>query len=137
MTLEDVIRRLRDLNMPVPIPLRLPTDAEVTAAERRLGVTFHRDYREFLLKASDVVFGRLEPAVITRPESHTDLSTVCSRAWEVGVPRHLLPICGDNGNYFCMNDAGEVVYWSHDGWSDERWPSLAEWIERCWIGESS
>ena len=33
----------------------------------------------------------------------------------------------DNGDYFCIADCGEVVYWSHNGSTDERWPSLTEW----------
>ena len=49
------------------------------------------------------------------------------------LPRDLLPICEDNGDYYCMNAVGEVVYWSHDGVSDEKWSDLATWIRKVWI----
>jgi hypothetical protein len=31
--------------------------------------------------------------------------------------------------------AGEVVFWSHEGATDERWPDLATWIREVWIAE--
>jgi hypothetical protein len=54
----------------------------------------------------------------------------------LGVPDDLLPICEDNGNYFCMNRRGQVVFWDHNGASDEKWTDLATWINDVWIGES-
>jgi hypothetical protein len=133
MTLDDVLKELRNLNEPVPKPRRLPTTTEVEVAEQRLGVTFHPDYRTYLLAASDVVVGTKEPCTLT-PGSHTDLLTTASNAWrQVGVPRDLLPICEDSGDFHCMNHSGEVVFWSHDGASDEHWPDLATWIKTVWI----
>src|SRR3954452_19324417 len=89
MTLDEAIKELRERNEPVPIPQRLPTAAEVDETERQLGVSFHPDYRKYLLEASDVVFGATEPATITDPESHTHLPTVCEEAWDAGVPKNL------------------------------------------------
>jgi len=137
MALDTVIRRLRDLNEPVPTPPRLPTDAEVSAAEQQLGVTFHSDFRRYLLEASDVVFGTIEPATITRPNSHTHLSKICGKAWKAGVDRKFLPICAYNGDYYCINVQGEVLFLSHNGWSSETWPDLATWIEQVWIEGSA
>ena len=61
MNLSEVITELRELNEPVPKPFRLQTEAEINLAEKRLNVKFHEDYRRFLLEASDVVVGTLEP----------------------------------------------------------------------------
>lgn len=135
MRLDDAIRDLRERNEPVPRPLRLPTPAEVDGAERRLGVKLHPDYRTYLLAASDVVFGTKEPCTVVPGGGHTDLVEVASAAWEAGLPRDLLPICEDNGDYHCMRASGEVVFWSHDGVSGERWADLAAWIEQAWIAE--
>ena len=157
ISLDDAIRRLRELNEPVPKPMRLPAATAVAAAERELGVTFHPDYLKFLLEASDVVYGALEPATIGRKRAHTDLVRMAHDAWTLmELPRELLPICEDNGDYYCMNERGEVVYWSHDGSeqqassllrrgadglgpsaaTDERWPNLATWIQQVWIEEN-
>jgi hypothetical protein len=132
MTLDVVLRELRSLNQPVPKPRRLPTDVDVDHAQAFLGVVFHPDYRKYLLAASDVVHGVMEPCTIVGG-GHTNLASVAADAWSVGVPRDLLPICEDNGDYYCMNAAGEVVFWSHEGATDERWSDLASWIKRVWI----
>jgi hypothetical protein len=135
MTLDDAIRELRQRGEAVPKPSRLPTSGEIDAMERHLGVTFHSDYRKFLAEASDVVLGTLEPATITEPHSHTYLPDVIESARTIGVPEDLTPICDDNGNFYCLTQGGAVHFWSHDGSTNERWPSLAEWIDKVWINE--
>ncbi|MFO1021376.1 MAG: SMI1/KNR4 family protein [Planctomycetales bacterium] len=135
--LSAAIRKLRELNEPVPKPMRLPSPEEVDEAERELGIQFHPDYRHYLLEASDVVLGILEPATLTVPDDFTDLREVCKSAWEsYDVPRNLLPICEDNADFYCLNARGEVLFWSHNGLSEEKWPTLADWIEQVWIAES-
>jgi hypothetical protein len=136
MTLDEAIAELRRRNEPVPRPPRLPTDAEVRDAEAKLGVTFHPDYRRFLLEASDVSYSVLEPATITTPGAHTDLFRITQRARERWrVPRELVPICEDNGDYYCLTPEGRVFFWSHDmqAPSGEGWPDLAAWIEQVWM----
>lgn len=137
MTLTEAIQELRALNETVPLPRRLPTEQEVDAAERDLGVKFHPDYRRFLLEASDVVYGTLEPAVVVPDSGYLNLVEMANEAWdEMELPRTLLPICQDNGDYYCINARGEIVYWSHNGTTDEKWHDLAAWIDELWIQES-
>ncbi len=134
MKLSEVIGELRRLNQPVPKPFRLPTENEVRAAEERLGLKFHEDYQRYLLEASDVVYATLEPAVVAPDSGYLSLIEVAESAWgEMGMPRNLLPICEDNGDYYCLNEKGEVQFWSHNGTADEKWPDLATWIKEVWI----
>ena len=134
MKIEEAIQNLRDLNESLPKPMRLPSVDEIEEIEQELSVKFHADYSKYLREASDVVFGVLEPATITDPESHTYLPRVARTAWtQMGVPQDLLPICEDNGDYYCMNGAGEVVFWSHNGLTDEKWSNLATWIQEVWL----
>jgi hypothetical protein len=136
MKLSEVIRELRQLNEPVPEPFRLPTESEVTAAEDQLGVKFSEDYRQYLLTASDIIYGSLEPAVVLPDSGHLNLVEVAESAWEeMEVPRNLLPICEDNGDYYCLNEKGEVHFWSHNGTTGEKWRDLATWIKEVWIEE--
>jgi hypothetical protein len=136
MTLSEVIAALRSHNETVPTPLRLPTPDEVDAAEEDVGRKFHPDLRRYLLEASDVVFGTKEPVTVADASWNTHLPSVCESAWEeMELPKNLLPICEDNGDYYCMNKKGEIVFWSSDGATDEKWKDLATWIEECWIGE--
>src|SRR5436190_2703820 len=136
MNLPGVIAELCERNEPVPKPLRLPTEAEVNAGEDQLGVKFPADYRQYLLSASDVVYGSLEPAIVIPDAGHLSLVDIAETAWdEMEVPRELLPFCEDNGDYYCLNQAGEVEYWSHNGATDEKWKDLATWIKEVWINE--
>ena len=128
MDLSSAFRELRKRNRTVPNPLRLPseTDGGYQRRESGAGVRFHRDFRRYLLEVSDVVFGIFEPVTITQPGAQTDLLEVVKAAWEgYGVPRDLVPICEDNADFYCMNEGGQVVFWSHNGRSSETWPSLA------------
>ena len=136
MSLDEVLSELRRLNEPVPKPFRLPTETEVNEAEKKLGIRFHPDYRKFLLVASDVCFGTLEPGVVIPDAGHQDLFEIISDAREMGVPGDVLPFCADTGDYFCMDAKGQVIYWSHNGKTDEQWPNLETWIAEVWIGES-
>lgn len=135
VTLEAAIEELRSLNESVPKPLALPDKADVDEMESDLGVTFPQDYRTYLVTASDVVLGTLEPATIVDPDAHTYLPAVVADARDVGLPDELLPFCEDNGNYYCFNADEEVELWSHDGEAEEKWADLADWITEVWIGE--
>lgn len=120
--------------MPENNPFRIPTDAEIAAAEQRLGVTFHPDYRAFLKGGSDVADSILEPAVILPGGGHLDIFEITNAAWNLmGVPRDLLPFVEDNGDYFCIKSTGQVVYWSHNGTTDERWPNIAAWRQQVCV----
>ena len=134
MNLPDILAELRELNEPVPKPLRLPTEAEVKLAENNLGLTFPADYRRYLLESSDVVFGALEPAIVTPDAGHLSLVEMAQTAWEeMELPPELLPFCEDNGDYYCLAPDGTVKFWSHNGATDETWPNLATWIKEVWI----
>ena len=136
MEMEEAISLLRERKAPVPLPRRLPSLAEVEEAEDRLGVDFHPDFRRYLLEASDVDVGVLEPVTITCSHSHTDLFKVAESAWtHYGVPRELLPICEYNADFYCLDSRGQVLLWSHNGWSAEKWPRLADWIEQVWLAD--
>ena len=115
-------------------PFRIPTDAEIAVAEQRLGVTFHPDYRAFLEGGSDVADSILEPAVILPGAGYLDIYEITKTAWNLmGIPCELLPFVEDNGDYFCISPTGEVVYWSHNGTTDERWPSITAWRQQVCV----
>ena len=122
------------MSSPEDNPFRTPTDAEIAAAEVRLGVVFHPDYRAFLLGGSDVADSILEPAVILPGAAHLDLFRIADTAWRIlHAPENLLPFVEDNGDYYCLTPTGEVVYWSHNGATDERWPNIAAWRQQVCI----
>lgn len=136
MQIDEVIAELRDINEEVPKPLRLPSEEEVTKIETDLKVSLNPDYRKFLLCAGDVVYGTFEPALAIPDYPNLYLSNVAKEAWGNGLNKNLIPICEDNGDYYCLNGSGEVEFWSHQGASDEKWPNIATWIKEVWIEEN-
>ena len=136
MTLDDVIAKLRSRAQSVPRPLPLPTPEQVEAVEAQLGVKFPADYVRYLLTASDVVFGFIEPATVANSAFRTHIPKVVASARAYGVPSHLLPICEDNADFYCLTPSGSVEFLSHNGSANESWPDLATWIEQVWIGEA-
>jgi len=135
--IDEAIEKLRQYHEPPPDALALPTEQEVATLEKALGLAFLPEYRAFLLKGSDVVFGSIAPATITAPGSPNHLPRVIESARDFGVPQDLFPFCEDNNDFYCLEASGAVVFWSHDCSSDESWASLAEWIEQEWIGENA
>lgn len=136
MSLTTAIKKLRSLNEPTPQPLRLPTEAEVSIAEQNLKIQFPPDYRYFLIHASDVVFGIIEPAIVIPDAGHLDLVKMVESAWEAGVPKNYLPFCEDNADFYCFKPAGQIIFWSHNGENQDSWSDLAHWIQEVWIDES-
>lgn len=116
--------------------MRLPTEAEVSAAERETDITFPADLRQFLLEASDVFVGVLEPITVTDPDFPSHFATVLEDARTCGVSPDLIPICEDNTDFYCLAQTGEIRFWSHNGPTDETWPNLATWIKSVWIDQN-
>ncbi|MFI8482277.1 SMI1/KNR4 family protein [Pseudomonas sp. NPDC078700] len=133
--MEEVIDQLRELNEPVPVPLELPEEEVLVEIQEQILIHLPFELREFLLKVSDVVYGRLEPVTATDPQSHTYLPEVASVAWSLGVPRELVPICEDRGDYYCVEEDGTVVLWEQDTeeLSEENWESVWHWVRDVWL----
>ncbi len=131
--MEDVIEELREHNIDVPVPLELPDDDTLVVVEEELLLPLPREMRHFLLSVSDVVYGSLEPVTAADPYSHTYLPEVASVAWAHGLPRHLVPLCEVNGNYYSVEPEGEVVFWRDGDLTDERWQSVWQWAQEVWL----
>lgn len=117
-------------------PFRPPTDAEIDAAQAKLGFPFPADYRAFLKRAEDVSDAGFEAAAILPGAGHLDLFEIAREAWEeMELPRDLLPFVEDNGDYFCLTREGGVAFWSHNGQVDETWPSFDAWYEQVVLEE--
>ncbi|MCP1604220.1 SMI1/KNR4 family protein [Pseudomonas citronellolis] len=132
----SMVLELKRLRLPLPKVQTLPSDELLDSYEKEMGFKFPEDYRYFLKEASDTLLNGKDSLRVTFDrDSPRELITNANEAWTIGVPRDWLPFCEDNGNYYCLTKYGEVRFWSHDGPSDECWPSLAKWIKKVWIDE--
>jgi len=130
---EEILDLLREYNEEVPVPLDLPDEDQLVQVEEELLLPIPRDMREYLLKASDVVFGSLEPVTAADPNSHTYLPEVAAVAWSLGVPRYLTPLCEVNGAYYCVEPEGEVVFWKDGELTDDNWLTIWYWVREVWL----
>jgi len=131
--MEDTLKSLRAAHQSIPVPLELPSEDTLVEVEEELLLPIPREMRRFLLQASDIVTGSLEPVTAADPHAHTHLPEVAATAWSLGLPRHLLPLCEVNGNWYCVDPEGEVWYWRDGEISDESWPDVWCWAREVWL----
>lgn len=132
--LDKVISELKYLSGGERLNIELPDDALIANYEIEIGFTFTEEYKKVLKEISNVFYGTIELAIITRDRQYYgELAQVLKDAKEQGLPGDWLPICEDNGSYYCLVPSGEIKYWTTDGFSDEKWLNIAHWIKAVWI----
>ena len=131
--MNDVVDELRERNEDRFGSVALPDLDQLVEIEEQILIGLPREFKEFLLAVSDVVYGSIEPVTVTDPQLNTYLPEVAANAWNQGLPREYIPICELNGSYYGVLESGEVKHW-HDGeFSDDEWESVWEWAEDVWL----
>lgn len=133
--MEEVIDELRERNESVPVPLELPDEETLVEIQEQILIHLPFALREYLLTVSDVVFGHLEPVTAADPHSHTYLPEVAASAWDIGLPRYLVPVCVDGDIYYAVDPEGEVLAWdpSLQDFTEESWESVWHWARDVWL----
>ena len=131
--MDELIDELREANQPVPIPLELPEEDDLVEVQEALFISLNEDFQQFMLTVSDVVYGSLEPVTASDPTSHTYLPEIAAIAWDAGLPRDLVPLCEHQGNYYAVNEEGEVQYWEGGVKSEQSWESVWYWVRDVWL----
>lgn len=135
--MQEVIEKLQTYAEEIPVPLDLPDEDQLLDIEEALLTPLPKSLRAFLLTVSDLVIGTLEPVTAADPNSHTYLADVAAQAWEMGLPRHLIPFCQSGTCYYCINLEDAVVIWTPaTGESDAEWDDIWHWAEAVWIPSS-
>lgn len=133
--MEEVLERLHELAEDIPTPLELPDEDQLVRVEEELLLPIPRDFRYYLLTASDVVHGHLEPATAADPHAHNYLPEMAASAWSYGLPRYLLPICETVTGYYCIDPDGLILLWEHGEFAEQQWDNLWDWIAEVWLEE--
>ncbi len=131
--MDGLIDGLREANQPVPIPLELPEEDDLVEVQEALFISLNEDFQQFMLTVSDVVYGSLEPVTASDPTSHTYLPEIAAIAWDAGLPRDLVPLCEHQGNYYAVNEEGEVQYWEGGVKTEQSWESVWYWVRDVWL----
>ncbi|MBM6608748.1 SMI1/KNR4 family protein [Enterobacteriaceae bacterium RIT814] len=133
-SLNDVIEELKVVSGNERNNIPLPDDDLISKYERETGFSFSSDYKKLLKEVGNIYYGTIELLSVTEDKKfYGELLTAINDAKQVGVPESWLPICEDNGSYYCLDQQGRVQYWSGDGDSEEQWPDLAAWVKDVWI----
>ncbi|WP_081067688.1 SMI1/KNR4 family protein [Burkholderia stagnalis] len=128
------IDELKNLSAGRRIKTPAPDDELLSEYESEIGFSFSDEYRLFLKDASTIFFGTKEPLVVTRErDDRCELLAAIQEARRIGLPRDWIPICEDNGDYYCIVPGGQIRFWSQDGSTTESWPDLADWVKEVWI----
>lgn len=131
--MNDVIEKLQELNEPVPVPLELPSFDQLVDVEEQILIPLPADLKEYLLEASNVIFGSIEPVTVADPYSHTYLPEVTSYAWSIGLPRELVPICQISDDFYCIDQDGQIHFWQNGDFTEDPWDSFWDWAEDVWL----
>ena len=132
--MEEVLEELRERNETVSVPLELPSEEDLVCVEEEILISLPGDLRTFLLEASDVVCGAIEPATAADPRSHTYLPEMAAHAWSVGLPREYIPVCEYAGGFACIAQDGKVYFWQNDDLI-EAWEDFWLWCRDVWLAE--
>lgn len=131
--MDELIDELHELAEKVPVPLELPEHDQVVDAQEQILMPLPADFREFLMTATDVVYGTLEPVTVADPSSHTYLPEVTSTAWSLGMPREMIALCECTDGYYCIAEDGEVKLWRDGDYDEETWENVWYWVRDVWL----
>jgi hypothetical protein len=133
---EDVIQHIRESYGPDEAPPELPDEQLLAQIEEEHGIQLPAGLREFLLHVGDVERRRLDPVTVTDEGRHTHLPELMEIAWDQGVPRDLIVLCEDEGDFYLVGPDGAVVFWSCSGTgglTEDRWESVWDWARDEWL----
>ena len=133
--MEDVIELLRERHEGGLVALELPDEDRLVEIEEQLLIPLPGDYKEFLLNASDIICGSLEPATVMDDYAHNFLPEMAANAWEQGMPRYLIPVCETPNGIYAMSQEGSVLLWvpGEGIREEEEWGSSWQWARDIWL----
>lgn len=137
--LDYAIYQLRKRDEEVPVHAKLPVieNLEKMAQELNfdIGTEIPFDYVHYLLTASDVTFGLLEPVQILDEKSkYNYLPELINEMKAYGISKEGIPLCDDNGDiYYMTKDEKIILYSSETREKIDQWENLADWILNEWI----
>ncbi|MCO7225684.1 SMI1/KNR4 family protein [Pleionea sp. CnH1-48] len=134
--MNEIVDMLREKNEDRFSSVELPDLDLLVEIEEEIFIPLPKEFKDFLMSVSDVVYGSIEPVTVSDDALHTHLPDVAAEAWDIGVSRELIPICRQGSNYYCITQTGEIVFWQHgDIDSAQEWDSIWEWVEEVWLGQ--
>lgn len=136
--IENVIEELIKVSKNNRFMVDLPNDKTLENYQKEIGISFSQDYTYYLKKANNIFYNLDEIVLVTNRNENesSELKKIIKEARKLGLDEKWIPLCEDNGNYYCLTPKGNVKYYDLNGKSNEEWDSLAFWIKDVWIDEN-
>ncbi len=131
--MEEIVEIIQQHAIPQSIPADLPDEDDLVEIEEEILLPIPVSYKSFLMNASNLVCGALEPVTATDPQLHTHLPEVTAEAWANGLPRDLIPLCQMGDGYYCVNQQGEVQLWQDGQLGEDTWEDVWQWALLIWV----
>ncbi|GAB2189433.1 SMI1/KNR4 family protein [Sessilibacter sp. MAH2] len=132
---EDVLEKLANISQSTLLPIPQATMDDIVDAQEEMLVSFPAEFRDFLISVSHMEVGSIEPVTLSDPELHTYLPEMASQAWELGLPRDLLPLCRVEDGFYVVTLADQVEFWriEDQDFSGDIWESIWQWADEVWL----
>lgn len=131
--INEIAKLLSERSEKSAFPLELPTMDDLIEVQEVILISVPVDFRDYLLHSSDQSYGRLEPVTIADPHSHTHLPEVAAKAWDLGMPREMIPLCQCGKNYYCVAQDDEVFLWMGGENMEYISDSVWAWVRDVWL----
>ncbi|MCL1079995.1 SMI1/KNR4 family protein [Parashewanella spongiae] len=131
--MNEIIEQLQEANQATAFPLELPTFEQLVEVEEQILIPLPKSLKTYLLEASDVIFGHLEPVTAADTYAHTYLPEVTSYAWSVGMPREYIAVCQQGEDFYCIDQSGQILLWKDGRLASKSWETLWHWIDEVWL----
>lgn len=137
--MRELFEQLKDLGwQDEDIPLA--NESEIEKIEYELGISFPNSYKTFAKSYLSIGLRGIQFLPLSSSEPMYLLSELNNARNYFDLPNHLIPFINDNDDYYCFDlnsnsSDYKIVYWSHNGSTNEKWDNFLDWIEKCLIGE--
>lgn len=132
--MDEIIKRLQEVAITQTVLIDIPDEDQLVEIEEELLLPIPREFKNFLIQASHLIVGSLEPVTVTDPNAHTHLPEVTAEAWQEGLPREFIVVCKITDGYYCISQEGEIQLWqNHEVVTDLHWDDIWNWVEEVWL----
>lgn len=138
----EIFENLKKLGSVFPWNESFVDKESIKNLESVYSVVLPESYKFFLENYSNISLGSITVLKPLNYGSYLDIHEVINEMTSNdNFPVSYFPFVYDNGDCYCFDTNAEgtdykVVFWSHDGLTNETWNNFLEWVEKCWIGEN-
>jgi hypothetical protein len=137
--MKEVFEQLKNLGWQDE-DIQLAKESEIEIVEQELRIIFPETYRVFAKKYLNMGLRGIQFLPFDSSTPMYILNELNNAREYFDLPKHLIPFVNDNDDFFCFDLKSnapdyKVVYWSHNGTTDEKWDNFLNWTEKCLIGE--